>query len=85
MKLIQRAKFIGEDGSLGYRHGQVYELYVYPTGPKYAITIQRRDGSGTCPYTSVKAWRRNWEPIEDEPEVDWVTGNQTRSFGPRGD
>ena len=53
-----RAKFIGEDGSLGYRKGEVYRLVI--DGNK--IREPR-----PCPYSSVEAFLANWEPVEETP------------------
>jgi hypothetical protein len=52
-----RLRFIGRDGSLGLRHGQVYRLSVRPW---------REDGvyitfPVPCPYDTDEAFWRNWE------------------------
>lgn len=65
MKLGSQARFIGEDGSLGYQKGRVYELVVVEDSrPGRFITISRLDGSGKCPYASLESFMRNWEPIK---------------------
>jgi hypothetical protein len=56
-------RFIGEDGSLGYRHGQLYELR-FVEDDRHFVTIERIDGTGRCPYASMNAFLRNWDPGE---------------------
>jgi hypothetical protein len=51
------AKFIGLNGSLGYKTGQTYELYV---AGKY---IKRLDNSGACLYDSISSFLINWTDI----------------------
>lgn len=52
-------RFIGTDGSLGYRKGQVYVLVVDRPGEKYPVQIV--GGGVPCPYSSEAAFRENWE------------------------
>ena len=49
------ARFIGQDGSLGYRNGENYLLTV--RGNEIVKPIR-------CPYGSVEAFLRNWEVLE---------------------
>lgn len=55
-----QARFIGEDGSLGYRTQRVYTLWVRGLGTGRAIYIRRQSGFGWCPYATEDAFRRNW-------------------------
>lgn len=58
------ARFIGEDGSMGYRKGQEYELRLVSPGTIGVLAVQRTsDGGGLCPYGSEGAFLRNWEPL----------------------
>lgn len=68
-----RAKFIGTDGSLGYRYGQIYEL-EQQVNVAWAdlhnlhvgvspLVVRRKGGSGFCPYSSEQAFRANWEVL----------------------
>ena len=59
------ARFVGADGSLGYRNGLVYDLYVWST-TRYPVVIRRMDG-GYCPYSSEVAFGRNWEIVDTPP------------------
>lgn len=54
------ARFTGQDGSLGYRHGQVYHLDVRTNlrGDKPRIVRPR-----PCPYGSWAAFWANWEMV----------------------
>jgi len=60
------ARFIGQDGSLGYRTGQVYHLDVRRAifSDKPHILRPR-----PCPYSSWAAFWANWElvPTPVEP------------------
>jgi hypothetical protein len=58
---MQRARFVGTDGSLGYRYGETYTLVVRRDHPYWSVTIRREDGSGFCPYASEEAFERNWK------------------------
>lgn len=50
-----RARFIGTDGSLGYRNGEVYDLTM--KGNRIVLPTP-------CPYSSVEAFLRNWQVVE---------------------
>ena len=52
-----RLRFVGADGSLGYRRGTIYDLDVVVRrigGP--LVTAPR-----TCPYSSWRTFWQNWE------------------------
>jgi hypothetical protein len=53
-------RFVGEDGSLGYRHGQVYGLTLSAAPWRPGPTIL---APTPCPYESWRAFWRNWEPV----------------------
>lgn len=57
-----KLKFIGEDGSLGLKHGKKYEVELKTIG-KYLIAIIDTGWISwtTCPYGSVQAFAKNWE------------------------
>lgn len=63
-----KARFKGDDYSRGYRKGKIYDIKtkvetVPGLGPK--IVVQDMDGDArNCPYDSVEAFLRNWEPIK---------------------
>nr|DAF04151.1 MAG TPA: hypothetical protein [Caudoviricetes sp.] len=49
-------EFIGSDGSMGLRRGQVMPLSVYMgNGRLFACW-----NGGCCPYDTVEAFSRNW-------------------------
>lgn len=53
-------KFIGEDGSMGLRHGQTYKVKTfYKNGYLYVKWGLFR----MCPYESMKSLYKNWEDI----------------------
>ncbi len=61
------AKFIGEDGSLGYKNGREYILEVEATSgfkTGHTIEISREDGGGFCPYKNIETFLENWTDIK---------------------
>ena len=63
------AKFIGKDGSMGFRNGETYmiESWVERAGvwTKEAWIWVRSSPQGLkCPYSSLEAFLLNWEVIE---------------------
>lgn len=62
-----RMRFVGEDGSLGYRTGRTYYLRITRAPlSSTPVTIRRRSGFGLCPYASEEAFRANWQPVSDD-------------------
>lgn len=49
-------EFIGSDGSMGLRRGQVMPLSVYVGNGRLLACW----GCGCCPYDTVEAFSRNW-------------------------
>lgn len=59
------AKFIGADGSMGFKNGQIYDLWMMKK-PK-VIYISRQDMNATAiPYGSMKAVKKNWEMLNTD-------------------
>lgn len=61
--VVIRAKFIGQNLSLGYVNGKFYDLVLkaYIGG---GINIHRHsDGGGACDYTSIFKFLENWDDI----------------------
>jgi hypothetical protein len=57
-------RFIGQDGSLGYRNGQVYRLYFKVAGDGHIIAFSLEDAeTHSCPYT-VAGFMENWELVK---------------------
>lgn len=59
-------KFIGADGSMGLRHGQLYALTVEKTG--WFQSIFHKENVAIinpfyCPYNSWETFYLNWEYI----------------------
>lgn len=74
-----QAKFIGENGSLGYETGKVYDLFVVNNEPnkflsvmshgiidgrEFDFYIYRKPGVGYCPYTNIETFLQNWTDIK---------------------
>lgn len=61
-------KFIGKDGSMGLRHGNVYPVRIISLPSDIAIYVQWPIKLGlvrTCPYLSPAAFAANWMKVED--------------------
>lgn len=55
-------RFIGADGSLGLKHGELYKVTLKTIGKYLIATIHTGWISDTvCPYGSVQAFAKNWE------------------------
>jgi len=66
---IVSAIFTGEDGSLGYKRGDRYDLHIIAIQQPWVhggaqIHIMRLDGSGMCPYRNIVTFLQNWDNIE---------------------
>ena len=56
-----KLKFIGTDGSMGLKHGQVYDVYIYTKRGKIIVAW---DPNHWCPYSSPQALAENWTKEE---------------------
>lgn len=60
-------RFIGEDGSMGLKHGQVYRCQIYTDDGFICVSWKRKWLTNRmCPYRSLKALTENWETVEWE-------------------
>jgi hypothetical protein len=68
--MLVKARFVGEDGSLGYRHGKEYTLKVSEGVFFYALKVERTGlqkfmyGAGACPYKTVDSFKKNWQVLD---------------------
>lgn len=55
-------KFIGTDGSMGLKHGEVYDVLIHCLFRDSYILVKWLDGYETrqCPYSSPAAFAANW-------------------------
>lgn len=53
-------RFIGENGSMGLVHGNVYSVRIFSYGP----CIYVRWKNNFCPYSSFKKLQENWSDID---------------------
>ena len=63
-----KLKFIGEDGSMGLRRGNVYTVTIGSLPSEPYIYVQWPVGlhkTYYCPYSSPATLAKNWEVIED--------------------
>lgn len=51
------AIFIGQDGSMNRRYGEVYDVRIYSQGSYIWVEC----GLWRCPYSSIAALAANWE------------------------
>ena len=62
-----KLRFIGKDGSMNLKHGQVYEIIDIsaPTFTNY-IKIRWNDNGHlrSCPYSSLSALCANWSDVK---------------------
>lgn len=59
-----KLEFIGEDGSMGLRHGEVYECHVVSCAPYvYVFWYVDQKYMRKCPYSSLKTLLQNWEEV----------------------
>lgn len=64
-----RLRFIGADGSMGLKHGNVYEVEIKcfrsPKGHIWVAWEFNRFGDviQACPYSSLAALNANWEDV----------------------
>src|SRR5699024_9875699 len=72
-----KMKFIGENGSLGFRNGRVYDVSLTVVGKKrltfadIPIIQLATIGNGSfryCQYEGDRALKRNWEEIETDKQ-----------------
>ena len=69
-----KATFIGADGSMGLRHGQIYHLEVKIDLKSETVMVEGyhnpRDlfsdipiRGFACPYDNMNGFLKNWEPV----------------------
>ena len=58
-----KMKFIGKDGSMGFRYGQVYDVVVSIIDSKN-ISLRCDELKVRCPYSSIHAFLKNWKKSE---------------------
>lgn len=70
-------KFIGEDGSMGLTHGEVYpirtkvkSLGLFRTEAWIWVEVLKADVS--CPYSSLESLIKNWEILGEVEPYKWV-------------
>lgn len=69
--MIIQATFIGENGSLGYKFGQKYNLafLVLDGKPVVFDTNHSENGTYLCPYSSFDTLLDNWTDISKVIEL----------------
>lgn len=60
MKII--AKFIGEDGSRGFRKNDYYSISI--TVEKEWLLVRNVEGYQSCPYDNMDKLLSNWRIVE---------------------
>ena len=65
-------KFRGIDGSLGYRTGKVYRLYISSAYFKGGLIAERKGwsrvlwGPGYCPYDNIDLFFKDWSIVKKD-------------------
>lgn len=62
-KYLGLARFIGRDGSLGFRCGQIYEIRAYTRLDGLVMLMFRGKG---CPYKNEGKLKQNWELLDEK-------------------
>lgn len=55
-----KMKFIGQNGSLGLRYGQVYDVKIDVT--ENMVWVEW--GNNRCPYSSIANFLSNWSSVD---------------------
>jgi hypothetical protein len=64
MKSISiKAKFKGQDKSLGYRKWKVYYLFFWINEEQFVCISSTENPSVICPYENLWLFLQNWEVI----------------------
>lgn len=64
-----RARFIGKDGSCGFKLSHVYDLWMLRAHG--VIYVSRRDLNSTAiPYETMNAFKKNLDVISEDDEED---------------
>lgn len=68
MRELLLARYVGEDGSLGFERGEVYEIETYITSkflkPGGMLWVRARGTTMQCPYSKLETMLDNWEILE---------------------
>jgi len=66
-EVVVRAKFIGADGSMGYKKGKIYTLFMNRHNLRgyrqVGIVIRRIAGGGLYPYINKRIFEKDWKII----------------------
>lgn len=54
-------KFIGKDGSIGFKHGQQYDINI-TNSDKHIIVLYSPKGL-SIPYSTPKSFAANWQKV----------------------
>lgn len=60
-----KAKFIGEDGSMGLRNGQIYDIRINKILYRFRRMPCIWIGKNYCPYETEEALYSNWEIVDE--------------------
>ena len=59
-----KLRFIGADGSMELKHGEVYEVNLGNTRAHIVVYIIDEKGySMSCPYSSPQSFAKNWKGV----------------------
>jgi hypothetical protein len=59
-----KLRFIGADGSMGLKHGEIYEVNLGNTYALITVYWMDKEGYATpCYYSSPQSFAKNWEAV----------------------
>ena len=58
-----KARFIGEDGSMGLKRGRVYLVLIFTMHGYIIVSWGDDNPSKVCPYSQLKTLCENWESV----------------------
>lgn len=68
--------FIGEDGSMGFKHGKNYRISLSFHGRSPITMVVPR----LCPYSSLTAFGRNWQLTRGDIELIAYRMRETQKY-----
>lgn len=59
-----RAIYTGEDGSMGFKNGRHYRIFISRGNGRRTVVVRTEEGLLRCPYYSMMSVLQYWKIIE---------------------